>query len=89
MPYIIQDDRKRYNELVAQLIAKLSEIPEEDRDGHLNYCVTLMLKRLYSPPKYKRYNKAIGVLECIKQEFYRKVVAPYEDLKEQESGPVE
>jgi len=46
------------------------------------------LKRLYSPPKYKRYNKAMGVLECIKQEFYRRVISKYEDQKIEENGDV-
>jgi predicted type IV restriction endonuclease len=89
MPYIIQEDRKRYDDILNQLIAKLAEIPEEDRDGHINYCVTVMLKRLYAPPKYKRYNRAMGVLSCIAQEFYRRMIAPYENEKIKESGDVQ
>jgi len=30
----------------------------------------------------------MGVLECIKQEFYRRAVAPYEDKKKEENGDV-
>jgi hypothetical protein len=30
---------------------------------------------------YKNINAAIGVLECCKQELYRKTAAPYEDKK--------
>jgi hypothetical protein len=30
----------------------------------------------------------MGVLECIKQEFYRSDIAPYEDQKRQANGPV-
>lgn len=70
------------------MVELLKQIPEEDRDGHVNYIVTVLLKRLYEPPKYKRYNRAMGVLECIKQEFYRRVVAPYEDEKIEQSGDV-
>lgn len=88
MPYIKKEDRERYREALAQIVETLESIPEEDRDGHINYVVTVMLKRLYQPPKYRRYNKAIGVLECIKQEFYRRVVAPYEDIKMEQNGDV-
>jgi len=31
----------------------------------------------------------IGVLECVKQEFYRRKVAPYEDIKIIENGDIE
>lgn len=89
MPYIKKEDRERYREALVQIVGALESIPEEDRDGHINYVVTVMLKRLYKPPKYKRYNKAIGVLECIKQEFYRIMVAPYEDVKIEQNGDVE
>jgi hypothetical protein len=45
------------------------------------------MKGLY-PPKYFNYNRAIGVLECIKLEFYRRMVGPYEDIKIKEAGDV-
>lgn len=89
MPYIKQEDRERYREALAQMIGVLESIPEVDRDGHINYVITVILKRLYKPPKYRRYNKAIGVLERIKQEFYRRVVAPYENSKIFQNGDVE
>ena len=89
MPYIKKEDRERYREALAQIVGALESIPEEDRDGHINYVVTVMLKRLYKPPKYRRYNKAIGVLECIKQELYRIMIAPYEDTKIEQNGDVE
>ena len=89
MPYIKTEDRERYREALAQVVGALESIPEENRDGHVNYIVTVILKRLYKPPKYRRYNKAIGVLECIKQEFYRRVVAPYEDKKNEKNSDVE
>lgn len=88
MPYIKEIDRIRYNTLIKDLAERLKKIPEEDRDGHINYCITMLFKLLYYPPKYRRYNRAMGVLECIKQEFYRRVVAPYEDKKIAENGDV-
>lgn len=88
MPYIKREDRQRYVRVLDDLQFLLEKIPEEDRDGHVNYIITVLLKRLYQPPKYRRYNKAMGVLECIKQEFYRRVVGPYEDKKIAENGDV-
>ena len=89
MPYIKAEDRGQYFEAIMDLVEILKKTPEIDRDGHVNYVVTVLLKQLYNPPKYRRYNKAVGVLECIKLEFYRRMVAPYEDLKIDENGDVE
>ena len=88
MPYIKNEDRTQYYETILKLVNLLEKTPEEDRDGHINYVVTVLLKNLYDPPKYSRYNKAIGVLECIKLEFYRRMVSPYEDIKIKENGDV-
>jgi len=78
-----------YERTLAELVDLLHEVPEEERDGHINYVVTVLLKRVYRPPNYRRYNKAIGVLECIKMEFYRRMVGPYEEEKIRENGDVE
>jgi hypothetical protein len=37
---------------------------------------------------YETLNAVIGVLECAKLEFYRRVAAPYEDTKIQQNGEV-
>ena len=34
------------------------------------------------------YNRSMGVLECIKSEWYRRQVGPYEDKKIRENGDV-
>lgn len=88
MPYINKEERTQYVAALEVLIGELKVVPEEERDGHINFCVTWLLKRLYYPPKYARFNRAIGVLECIKAEFYRRVVAPYEDIKIKDVGDV-
>ena len=38
--------------------------------------------------KYFHLNRALGVLTAIKEEYYRVVVAPYEDVKIKENGEV-
>lgn len=88
MPYIKPEDRERYREGIAQVVDALLSIPEEERDGHVNYVVTVIMKRVYQPSKYACYNKAMGVLTCILFEFYRRMVGPYEDIKIKENSDV-
>ena len=73
-------------------------IKPEDRDdllvpqtpGELNWKITtLCLEYLDAKAqKYHDYNEIIGVLECVKLEFYRRAVASYEDRKIKENGDV-
>ena len=88
LPYIIPERRKRYEDVIQSIVTYLQEVPEEQRDGEINYIVSVILRRVYQPPKYYRYNRAIGVLECIKQELYRRVVSKYEDKKIIENGDI-
>ncbi len=87
MPYIKVGNRSKYNKVLRELLEILKTLPPDEVDGELNYVVTKMLKEVY-PLRYFHINKAIGVLECIKLEYYRRVAAPYEDKKIQESGDV-
>lgn len=87
MPYIKAEKRGFYDSNIEQLVKILEQQPLMEVDGDLNYIVTRIFKKLYAP-KYFNYNRAIGVLEAIKQEFYRRVVAPYEDIKIEENGDV-
>lgn len=57
--------------------------------GELNYKITtLILKYLPTEPHYSDYNEIMGVLSCIQHELYRKMVVPYEGVKEKENGKV-
>ena len=87
MPYITQEDRPQYDKVLGELIGLLKEKPPESVDGHLNYVVTRVIKEVY-PLRYYHINKAMGVLECIQHEFYRRVAAPYEDTKIEQNGDV-
>jgi len=87
MPYIKMEDRGKYESVLEELTTILKSLPVESVDGELNYIVTKVLKEVY-PLRYFNLNRAIGVLECIKQEFYRRVAAPYEDIKIEENGDV-
>jgi len=87
MPYILQYNRKILDEYLEPLFKQLQFY----RIGHLNYIITkIILQWLndYTKPVYKDYNEIIGVLECVKQEFYRRKVVPYEDEKIKENGDI-
>jgi hypothetical protein len=84
MPYIKQEDRKKFDKNLEEL-SNLINV-----DGELNYCVTILIHRLLKKrgKNYQNLNNLIGTLECIKQEFYRTTVSPYENLKILENGDV-
>jgi hypothetical protein len=87
MPYITQEERPPYDEVLEHIIKLLKEKSPESVDGPLNYVVTRIIKEVY-PLRYYHINKAMGVLECIQHEFYRRVAAPYEDTKIEQNGDV-
>ena len=83
MPYIKQEDRPK----IADKVIKYSNI---NNAGELQYAIAVMLKDFISRKglKYQNCNDVMGALAGAQMEFYRKVVAPYEDLKEKENGEV-
>jgi hypothetical protein len=96
MPYILQRRREKIDQQIADLASAIIQMtgPETDRtklDGDLNYSITRLLSLvldLVGSPKYHSFNAAVGVLECVKLELYRRKVAPYEDQKIEENGDV-
>lgn len=93
MPYIKQEQRNELDKLIDDFANKVKEMnaknPEQTRDGLLNYSFTRILNQVFSDARYHDFNEVIGMLECCKLEYYRKYAAPYEDIKENENGPVE
>ena len=87
MPYIAREERPRLEPEIRALIEKLKAAPAEQMDGQVNYVISRLLAGLY-PPRYFNYNRAMGVLSCVTQEFYRRSVAPYEDGKIREHGDI-
>lgn len=87
MPYIDRKSRKNIDREIDSLIEKLKLLPTEKIDGNLNYCFCRILKSIYSP-SYFNYNRMMGVLACVQQETYRRLVTPYEDKKKKEHGDV-
>lgn len=92
MPYVKNVIRTQLDPAIKTLseeILRLYKVEGRDRDGMLNYVFTKLLLQCYPSVSYKTHNEIIGLLECCKQEWYRKQVAPYEDQKEIENGKIE
>lgn len=59
--------------------------------GDLNFKIALLVKQymmMNGGLSYTNINNAIGALECCKLELYRRIAAPYEDIKIKENGDV-
>jgi hypothetical protein len=59
--------------------------------GELNYAISQVIDSYlhdYDRVGYTQYNEVLGVLEALKLEIYRRLVAPYEDDKIEENGDV-
>ncbi len=84
MPYIKNEDRNKFDEVVDLL--KKYDLTV----GDLNYIVTRICHNHISKVgiKYSNLNDVSGALINALNEFNRTVVAPYEDLKRKENGPV-
>lgn len=80
MPYIASDrkDDIRYGE------------DDPESPGELNFIITHYINRYRGnhTNSYQTLNDILGALEGAKAEFYRRVVAPYEDKKMAENGDV-
>jgi len=87
MPYIEQSKREKFNQHIDALAAELSFY---NRPGEFNYVVSRLLWKIWHKEhSYTLGNNMIGALECIKAEFYRRFLAPYEDTKIEENGDID
>jgi hypothetical protein len=88
MPYIIPADRKQFDPAIEELVDALTNHGfSKLKPGDLNYAVSKIVWGAFDKnPSYTFGNELVGVLECIKQEFYRRKLAPYEEAKIKENG---
>lgn len=86
MPYIENDRReKKFNSLIQCLISNIENV------GDLDYCITKICKLfIYKSGKIKFENmaKVAGTILFVILENYRRMTAPYEDIKKIENGDV-
>lgn len=100
MPYIAQKDRSRLDPLIEKLAEELKTMGEEYNEaengkypaayaGLLNYAVSRIIGK-FARSTLRYWNVALitGVLENIKQEFYRRAASPYEDQQIGKNGDV-
>ena len=87
MPYLDDEKKNKFTEVLVNLESILEF---ENFEGELNYIIS-QLANLYLLNQgvcYKNLNTIIGSIECSKIEIYRRVAAPYEDIKIKENGDV-
>lgn len=88
MPYIKQEERQKYSHIlnvVEQLFEHNGVTP-----GELNYLMS-SIAHAYVARKglhYTYLNDVLGVFTGAKDEFYRRVVIPYENKKIEENGDI-
>lgn len=80
MPYITQEAR----------VDLLNDGLDLEEPGELNFLITTTVLRYIKNRKasYAAFNDVLGVLEAVKHELYRRMIAPYEDRKLAENGDV-
>ncbi len=102
MPYIKETDRILLDKQVEEMIlafrcsfknqpCKQDSLTDEEFIlllGKINYCFSRILSSLMGKPSYSKIAMITGVLENIKQEFYRRVGVNLEDKKILENGDI-
>lgn len=94
MPYITASSRTKLDRIIEDLvdaIATEAETPDI-ASGILNYAITRLLtgtfENLDDIRKYSHIALVTGVLENVKQEYYRRFAAPFEDKKRDLNGDI-
>lgn len=90
MPYIKQEDR---DDILVEvpMLGWVLDFQSIDCAGELNYAFTLLAKRYLKKKglNYQHINDVLGAFIGAKDEFERRVVIPYEDVKIADNGDVE
>lgn len=94
MPYITQEQRNLVDPYLATLVGVIGErFDDDEKEGVLNYSITSLLEALARKDnnttwRYRYINRAVGVLMCVLQEFYRMLAGPYEDKAIEKNGNI-
>lgn len=80
--------RETYNETNNKISEQLSNEDILKIIGDINYVFSRVLGGLMGQVTYGKVAMITGVLENIKQEFYRRAASPYEDKKIAENGDI-
>lgn len=96
MPYIDEEERKELDKAIEIMIESILDNktslnnPQDFSNflGRINYCFSRVIAGVMKITSYKNIAMATGVLENIKQEFYRRIASPYEDQKKIQNGDI-
>ena len=84
MPYTKPEDREQIKALAQEMIQHVKS------SGDLTYAITLLmhLETLKQKQSYTNMSRIRATAQDSADEYYRVVMAPYEDKKREENGPV-
>jgi len=93
MPYINEKEREELDYAIDNLILAIRNDFIEHKSlkdclGRINYCFSRVICGVMGDASYPKIAMITGVLENIKQEFYRRVGSNYEDKKILENGDI-
>jgi len=94
MPYINEKTRKELDDCIENMVECLTHgnnVTNEEFTiilGEINYSFSRILAKSMGDISYSKIAMITGVLENIKQEFYRRIASPYEDKKIVENGDI-
>lgn len=90
MPYVTERQKAQLKPLTDALVVFMGQ-NREMKAGDLNYIITTVVNQWLAQKSkvgYEEMNAAMGALVGAQAEFYRRMVAPYEDQKMEENGDV-
>lgn len=90
MPYIKKGARRPIDKFLDGLILILLNNTENGKrnNGDVVYAIYKLLKQIYGPGNFEIKSNALKVLDSAGKEYYRRVMAPYEDSKIESNGDV-
>jgi hypothetical protein len=94
MPYINESARLELDNCIDNMVECLThgnDVSNEEFTvllGEINYTFSRVLSGSMGKVSYSKIAMITGVLENIKQEFYRRIAEPYEDKKIIQNGDI-
>lgn len=96
MPYIKEEERLELDHCIDAMISCIKNTKTNCNNpndlshqlGRINYSFSRVLAGLMGSISYTKIAMITGVLENIKQEYYRRMASPYEDKKIIQNGDI-
>ena len=96
MPYIDEEERLELDTQIDNMILAIRDNKTNLNNPHdfsnylgrINYCFSRIIYGVMRDVSYRNIAMVTGVLENIKQEFYRRVAENYENIKIRQNGDI-